>query len=100
DRAVARLGRLAVDAGIKGLVCSPEECASLRAELGGEPLLVVPGIRPSGSARDDQHRAATPARAIEEGADILVVGRPIRAAADPVAAARSIVAEIAAASPH
>ncbi len=97
--AVSRLARVAVDAGVRGLVCSPEECASLRAELGHGPLLVVPGIRPVGASRDDQQRAATPAVAIRDGADVLVVGRPIRGAADPVTAARAIVAEIAAARP-
>ncbi len=97
-RAVTRLARLAVDAGIKGLVCSPEECAALRTELGPAPVLVVPGIRPEGTSRDDQRRAATPARAIADGADLLVVGRPIRSASDPVAAARGIVAEIASAA--
>jgi len=95
--AVLRMARLAREAGIDGLVCSAEECAALRRELGPEPLLVVPGIRPEGSGRGDQQRVATPRRAIADGASSLVVGRPIREAADPVAAARSIVAEIAAA---
>lgn len=93
--AVERLARLAVRHGIDGLVCSPEECAALRRTLADDVLLVVPGIRPAGSARGDQARVATPARARREGADLLVVGRPIRHAHDPVAAARAIVAEIA-----
>jgi orotidine-5'-phosphate decarboxylase len=97
-RAVSRLARLAVDAGVPGLVCSPEECAALRAELGPQPLLVVPGIRPEGTSRDDQQRASTPGRAITDGASLLVVGRPIRNASDPVAAARRIVSEIASAA--
>lgn len=93
--AVERLARLAVRHGIDGLVCSPEECAALRRSLADDVLLVVPGIRPAGSARGDQARVATPGRARREGADLLVVGRPIRHADDPVAAARAIVAEIA-----
>lgn len=93
--AVERLARLAVRHGIDGLVCSPEECAALRRTLADDVLLVVPGIRPAGSARGDQARVATPGRARREGADLLVVGRPIRHADDPVAAARAIVAEIA-----
>jgi orotidine-5'-phosphate decarboxylase len=96
--AVSRLAKLAIDAGVPGLVCSAAECARLRAELGDAPLLVVPGIRPEGSSLDDQSRAATPAQAIGDGASILVVGRPIRGAADPLAAARAVVDEIAAAS--
>jgi orotidine-5'-phosphate decarboxylase len=90
-----RLARLAREAGIDGLVCSPHECEALRAELGPKALLVVPGVRPGGSDRGDQRRTATPAEAIAWGADLLVVGRPIRDAADPVAAARAITAEIA-----
>jgi orotidine-5'-phosphate decarboxylase len=96
--AVERLARLAVRQGIDGLVCSPEECAALRRSLADDVLLVVPGIRPAGSERGDQARVATPGRARREGADLLVVGRPIRHADDPVAAARAIVAEIAEAS--
>ncbi|MCB9601942.1 MAG: orotidine-5'-phosphate decarboxylase [Sandaracinus sp.] len=93
--AVERLARLATSHGLDGLVCSPEECATLRHTLGDDVLLVVPGIRPEGSARGDQARVATPANARRDGADLLVVGRPIRNAEDPVAAARAIVAEIA-----
>ncbi len=93
--AVVRLARLAHDAGLGGLVASPHECAALRQALGPTMHLVVPGIRPEGSARGDQRRAATPTEAVRAGADLLVVGRPIREAADPVAAARAVVAEIA-----
>lgn len=93
--AVERLARLATAHGLDGLVCSPEECVTLRRTLGDDVMLVVPGIRPEGSARGDQARVATPARARRDGADLLVVGRPIRNADDPVAAARAIVAEIA-----
>lgn len=99
DDAVTRLGALAVDAGAHGLVCSARECATLRRRLGAEPVLMVPGIRPQGSPAGDQRRVATPAEAIRDGADLLVVGRPIRDADDPVAAARGIVAEIAEAAP-
>jgi orotidine-5'-phosphate decarboxylase len=94
---VVRLGRMAIDAGADGLVCSPLEIRALRAALGPNALLVVPGIRPAGSAKGDQARAATPADAIAAGADYLVVGRPLREGGDPKAAADRIVAEIAAA---
>ena len=97
-QSVARLSRVAAEAGIDGLVCSAEECSALRAELGHDVLLVVPGIRPAGAAIGDQKRVATPARAIAHGADLLVVGRPIRDASDPAAAARAVIAEIAAAT--
>src|ERR1700761_580351 len=81
--------------GIDGLVCSPEEAASLRKIVGRQMRLVTPGIRPAGSATGDQKRIMTPARAIAAGADYLVVGRPIVEAADPKAAAEAIQAEIA-----
>jgi orotidine-5'-phosphate decarboxylase len=82
--------------GIDGLVCSPEEVANVRAIVGPGLALVTPGIRPAGAATGDQKRVATPAAAIAAGADYLVVGRPIIAAADPRAAAEAIVAEITA----
>jgi orotidine-5'-phosphate decarboxylase len=91
---VLRLARLAKSSGIDGLVCSAEEVAALRSELGPVALLVVPGIRPAGSAVNDQRRIATPADAISSGASMLVVGRPITRAADPAEAARAIVKEI------
>jgi orotidine-5'-phosphate decarboxylase len=91
---VLRLARLAAASGIHGLVCSPEETHLLRAELPGDPLLVVPGIRPAGAAVGDQRRIATPAAAIAAGASMLVVGRPITHAADPAASAGAIFAEI------
>lgn len=94
EEVVLRLGRLATDAGIGGLVCSPRECAALRRHLPKETRLVVPGIRPAGSAAGDQKRVATPRQAIADGADVLVVGRPIRDASDPRATAEQIVAEI------
>jgi len=82
------------DTGVDGLVCSAAEAAHLRGIAGPGMVLVTPGIRPAGSASGDQKRIMTPARAIEAGADYLVIGRPIVEAADPRAAARSIVAEI------
>ena len=81
--------------GVDGLVCSPEEAASLRKVVGRKMSLVTPGVRPGGSAFGDQKRVMTPARAITAGADYLVMGRPILEAADPKAAAEAIVAEIA-----
>lgn len=93
-RSVARLAALAREAGVCGIVCSPHEVAALRAMLGPTAYLVTPGIRPAGADRGDQQRVATPAAAIAAGADLLVVGRPIREAADPRAAAAAIVAEI------
>ncbi len=97
---VARRARQALEFGIDGLVCSPEEVANLRAIVGDRLALVTPGIRPAGSDAGDQKRIATPSAAIAAGADYLVVGRPIVAAADPKAAAKAIVAEIAAAAPN
>jgi orotidine-5'-phosphate decarboxylase len=92
---VVRLAKLAWDAGVRGFVCSPLEVALLRAELGPEAELVVPGVRPAGAAAGDQKRIATPAEAIRAGANLLVIGRPIRDAADPRAAAAAIAREIA-----
>jgi orotidine-5'-phosphate decarboxylase len=95
--AALRLALLAKEAGLDGVVCSPEEIAAIRSACGGDFLLVVPGVRPAGTETGDQKRVATPGEAIRAGADLLVVGRPILAANDRVAAARAIVAEIAAA---
>ncbi|WP_408873399.1 orotidine-5'-phosphate decarboxylase [Gluconobacter roseus] len=92
---VVRLGKLAIRAGADGLVCSAHEIASLRDALGDAPVLVVPGIRPAGTASDDQKRIMTPAQAARAGADWVVVGRPITKAADPVQAARAIMDELA-----
>jgi orotidine-5'-phosphate decarboxylase len=83
------------DIGLDGLVCSAEEAASLRGVVGHKMSLVTPGIRPSGSAVGDQKRVMSPARAIQAGADYLVVGRPVVGAPDPKAAAEAIVDEIA-----
>jgi len=95
--AALRLAILAKESGLDGIVCSPEEIETIRAACGGDFLLVVPGVRPRGEAAGDQRRVATPSDAIRAGADLLVVGRPITGASDPAAAARAIVAEIAAA---
>jgi len=94
DLAEAR-ARQALTLGVDGLVCSPEEAASLRTIVGRQMRLVTPGIRPAGAASGDQKRIMTPARAIAAGSDYLVVGRPILEAADPRAVAEAIVAEIA-----
>jgi orotidine-5'-phosphate decarboxylase len=91
-RQVLRLGRLAVEAGADGLVCSAHEVAALRAELGPAVKLVVPGIRPEGSRADDQARTMTPREALAAGADWIVVGRPITGAADPAQAAATLFA--------
>ncbi len=96
--AAVRLAALAREAGLDGVVCSPEEISAIRAACGKDFLLVVPGVRPAGAALGDQKRVATPADAVRAGADLLVVGRPITGAPDPAEAARAIVAEIAAAS--
>jgi orotidine-5'-phosphate decarboxylase len=95
---VLRLAKVAWDAGVRGFVCSAAEARAMREALGPEALLVTPGIRPAGAGAGDQKRVATPAAAIGDGADLLVVGRPIRDAADPVSAARAVVAEIEAAT--
>jgi orotidine-5'-phosphate decarboxylase len=92
---VVRLGRLAVESGLRGLVCSPLEIVPLRAALPNDIALVTPGIRPRDAKADDQARVMTPASAARAGASFLVVGRPIFQAPDPAAAARAILAEIA-----
>jgi orotidine-5'-phosphate decarboxylase len=97
EEAAQRLARLAMSVGVDGLVCSPREAEGLRRALGRSPFLCTPGIRPAGTEKGDQTRAETPAFAIQAGADLLVVGRPVHAAADPVEAARAIAAEVSAA---
>lgn len=91
---VLRLARLAQAAGLDGVVCSAREAPLLRRELGPDFLLVTPGVRPAGSATDDQQRVLTPTQALQAGADYLVVGRPITQAPDPVAALQNIHDEI------
>lgn len=92
---VVRLARLAQQAGINGLVASPQEIAAIRRACGNKLTLVIPGVRPQGSTADDQKRILTPHQAMQAGANYLVVGRPIRDAADPRQAARDIVADMA-----
>jgi orotidine-5'-phosphate decarboxylase len=94
---VRRLALLAERAGIGGMVCSPREVTLLRQALTPEAMLVVPGIRPSGSDLGDQRRVSTPESAIRDGASMLVVGRPITQAEKPAAVAAAILSEIAAA---
>jgi orotidine-5'-phosphate decarboxylase len=97
ELAAARASQ-ARDTGVDGLVCSAEEAANLRSIVGPGMVLVTPGIRPTGSATGDQKRIMTPAKAIQAGADYLVVGRPIVEAHDPKDAAERIVSEIEQAS--
>ncbi len=94
---VTRRATQARDIGIDGIVCAATEASRVRDIIGKDKLIVTPGIRPSGSSADDQKRIVTPAMAIRSGSTHLVVGRPITASPDPVAAAKAIVAEIASA---
>lgn len=91
---VLRLATLAKNSGLDGVICSPEEVKNLRAALGPDFILMVPGIRPSWAAANDQKRVMTPREAIEAGATYLVIGRPITGAASPAAAASRIMDEI------
>ena len=92
---VKRLAHLAKEAGVDGLVCSPHEVEAVRALVGPGITLVVPGIRPVWAEAGDQKRVMTPRQAVERGADVLVIGRPITGAADPAEAARRIADELA-----
>ncbi|MFQ5773725.1 MAG: orotidine-5'-phosphate decarboxylase [Kiloniellaceae bacterium] len=92
---VRRLAVMARDSGLDGAVCGPHEITALRALCGPDFVLVVPGIRPRLAPAGDQKRVMTPAQAVAAGADYLVVGRPITAQPDPVAAARRIAEELA-----
>jgi orotidine-5'-phosphate decarboxylase len=96
---VVKLAKLAKTAGVDGVLASVQEARAIRKACGRDFLIVTPGVRPkdtSATKGDDQSRTATPTEAIQAGADFLVVGRPILAAADPRAAAQAIVDEIAA----
>lgn len=92
--AVRRLAALSVEAGARGLVCSPKEVAAVRAEVGDDITLITPGVRLAGADAHDQARVATPEQALQAGADLLVIGRPITGAADPGAAAAAIAASL------
>ncbi|MET7464345.1 orotidine-5'-phosphate decarboxylase [Nonomuraea sp. NPDC005501] len=94
DDAVRRLAAMSVEAGATALVCSPNEVAAVRAEVGPDITLITPGVRPAGADVQDQARVATPEQALADGADLLVIGRPITAAPDPGAAAASIAAAL------
>lgn len=91
---VERLAGLAEATGLDGVVCSPQETAQLRRRFGKDFLLVTPGVRPAGVAADDQSRTRTPADAVADGSDYLVIGRPITRAADPAAVLAAINREI------
>ena len=93
-RLVMKRAAMARTAGCCGVVCSGLEAEAMKAAFGPAFLAVTPGIRPAGATGDDQRRVVTPARAVAAGADYLVIGRPIRDARDPVAAAREIAREI------
>jgi orotidine-5'-phosphate decarboxylase len=92
--AVRRLAVMAVGAGATALVCSPHEVAAVRAEVGQGIALITPGVRPAGADSQDQARVATPERALADGADLLVIGRPITGSPDPGAAAAAIAAAL------
>lgn len=94
DVAVVRLATQAVDAGARAIVCSPQEVALVRAAVDASVTLITPGVRPAGSAADDQARVASPESALAAGADMIVVGRPITGADDPGVAAAAIAASI------
>ena len=92
--AVRRLARLAVGAGARALVCSPQEVRLVRDEVGPYVVLITPGVRPAGASLHDQARVATPEQALSDGADLLVVGRPITGADDPAAAAAALASSL------
>lgn len=94
---VARLAALAAEAGLDGVVASTFEVEAVKRRHGSDFVVVTPGIRPEGTAAGDQARIATPAEAVNAGADYLVVGRPVHAADDPAAAFQALMDEIAAA---
>lgn len=91
---VLRLAGLARESGLDGVVCSPREAATLRTRFGGDFILVTPGVRPASASQDDQIRVMTPGDAIRAGSSYLVVGRPITAAPEPLAALQAISMEI------
>jgi orotidine-5'-phosphate decarboxylase len=94
EEVVLRWARSAVEAGASALVCSPQEVARVRAHVPADITLITPGVRPAASTSDDQRRTATPERALADGADLLVIGRPITGQDDPAAAARALAASL------
>ncbi|MGN6331765.1 MAG: orotidine-5'-phosphate decarboxylase [Motilibacteraceae bacterium] len=88
--AAVRLARVAVDGGARAIVCSPREVAAVRAAVPDDVVLITPGVRPAGGDLGDQQRVATPEQALADGADLLVIGRPITAAPDPGEAAAAL----------
>jgi orotidine-5'-phosphate decarboxylase len=94
EDAVRRWARQAVDAGARAIVCSPQEVAVVRDAVGPDVVLITPGVRPAGADSNDQARIATPQRALADGADLLVIGRPITGADDLAAAAAQIAASL------
>ena len=87
---VVNRARQAVDAGARAIVCSPQEVAAVRSAVGADVVLITPGVRPAGSDAGDQKRIATPQQALADGANILVIGRPITGAPDLAVAAQTI----------
>ena len=94
EEQVLHLANISLESGIQGLVCSSLELTTLRNHFGPEPIIVTPGIRPAGSAKDEQKRIMTPSAAAAAGSNFIVVGRPILNSDDPAAVARSICEEI------
>lgn len=90
---VQRWALMAVNAGARAIVCSPQEVQAVRSVVPRDVHLITPGVRPAGADTHDQRRSATPAQALDDGADLLVIGRPITGAADPAEAAKAIAAE-------
>ncbi|EXX91616.1 orotidine 5'-phosphate decarboxylase [Paenibacillus darwinianus] len=94
DNAVLRYAQLARQAGLDGVVASPQEVVAIKAVCGASFITVTPGIRPAGSATNDQSRIMTPREALEQGTDFMVIGRPITAAVDPRQAIETIIEEL------
>ena len=94
EEEVLNLATMARDAGLDGVVASPQETSAIRKKLGKDFIIVTPGVRPEWAARGDQRRVATPSSAIKAGADYIVVGRPIIESGDPAEAAKKILEEM------
>ena len=91
---VKRLAAMSVGAGARAIVCSPQEVKAVRSEVGNAAVLITPGVRPAGSDAGDQKRIATPQQALADGADLLVIGRPITGSSDVAKAAQQIAASL------